>query len=281
MWAVLFSCALLLFPAQGAAAAQPVDLAASERKIFSQFGEDGLIEKLFEIIEPTSNFAVEFGAADGVKDSNVRNLVENHGWSSFQIEGNPGLAEKLRKNYEGFPGTKTLHAWVYPGNIELLFRENDVPDDLDLLIIDIDSNDYYVWRAIRDYKPKVVLIEVNPHFPPPQKMVIDFHPMNYWDKTDYYGASLQSLYLLGKEKGYELVHHTKSSTNAVFVAREYFDRFGIADNSPEALFRAPGELTTQVFSRAPQGRSGTPFAEGNDKLHWKAFDIEKKFVFDR
>ena len=70
-------------------------------------------------------------------------------------------------------------------------------------------------------------------------MVIDFHPMNYWDGTVYLGASLQSLYELGKKKGYELVYHMTDGPNAFFVAEEYFDRFGIEDNSPSALFNHP------------------------------------------
>ena len=90
------------------------------------------------------------------------------------------------------------------GNIEILFEEAGVPKDLDLLVSDsdIDSNDYYVWRAIHDFRPKVVM---NAFFPPPQLMVIDYHPMNYWDGTYYIGASIQSLYELGKKKGYELI----------------------------------------------------------------------------
>ena len=256
------------------------DLAKYEKKVFSQQGEDGVIERLFEVIEPTTKFAVEFGAADGIKNSNVRNLVVSRGWSSFQIEGDPKLAEALAANYADYPKTRTRAAWIYPGNVEILFEEAGVPRDLDLLVIDIDSNDYYVWRAIHDFRPKVVLIEVNPHFPPPQKMVINFHPMNYWDRRDYYGASLQSLYLLGKKKGYELVHHTTSSINAFFVDQKYFDRFNIKDNSPAALFHPPTDII-KLFSNSPQGRGNVPFEENNDVLHWDAFEIRKKFIFDR
>lgn len=276
LFLALRAAACIAFLASSAQA----DLSKYEKKVFSQHGEDGVIQRLFEVIEPTTQFAVEFGAADGIKNSNVRNLVVNRGWSSFQIEGNPKLVKSLAANYAEHPNTRTRAAWVYPGNVEILFEEAGVPRDLDLLVIDIDSNDYYVWRAIHDFRPKVVLIEVNPHFPPPQKMVIDFHPMNYWDRRDYYGASLQSLYLLGKKKGYELVHHTTSSANAFFVDAKYFDRFGIEDNSPAALFQPP-QGAVGLFSTAPQGRGDVPFEEGNDVLPWNAFEIRKKFIFDR
>ena len=182
---------LLVSVACGSLTSEPVDLREHERTVYSQFGEDGVIEKLFEIIEPTSRYCVEFGAHDGMTGSNVRNLLMNEGWSGLQIEGNEKRAENLAKNYAAYPQAKTLQAWVWPGNIEILFEEAGVPRDLDLLVIDIDSNDYYVWRAIRDYRPKVVLIEANFFFPPPQKMVIDYHPMNYWDGSHYLGASPQ------------------------------------------------------------------------------------------
>jgi hypothetical protein len=262
-------------------APERVDLASHERSVFSQSGEDGVLEKIFEVIEPTNRYAVEFGAGDGVKNSNVRYLVVEKGWRGLLIEGDGERAEVLAENYAEYPEVRTLEAWVFPGNIELLFEENGVPLDLDLLVIDIDSNDYYVWRAIRDYRPKVVVIEVNPLFPPPERMVIEFHPMNYWDRTDYFGASLQSLYELGRKKGYELVYHNRFGNNAFFVDRPYFERFGIDDNSPEKLFREPSPFVVHVLDRSPQGRDGVPFAPGNDVLRWDDLVIEKKFRFDR
>ncbi len=259
----------------------PVDLRAAERSVFSQFGEDGVIEKIFEIIEPGPKFAVEFGAHDGVTNSNMRNLVVNHGWSSFQIEGDPKRAAALAKAYEDYPGTKTLQAWVWPGNIEILFEENGVPKDLDLLVIDIDSNDYYVWRAIRDYRPKVVMIETNRHFPPPQLMVIDFHPMNYWDGTYYTGASLQSMYNLAKKKGYELIYQLRVGPNTVWVDKKYYSRFGIKDNSPEAIYKPYPKLKKEHREKITWGRNGVPWPENKQYLTWEDLKIEKKFLFDR
>jgi hypothetical protein len=257
-----------------------VDLQSAERKVFSQFGEDGVIEKVFSIIEPGPKYCVEFGAWDGIENSNMRNLILEHGWSSFQIEGDEKRAKALAKNYVDYPNVQTLQAWVWPGNVEILFEENGVPKDLDLLVIDIDSNDYYVWRAIRDFRPKVVMIEVNPNFPPPELMVIDYHPMNYWDGSYYVGASLQSLYNLAKRKGYELVYHLSQGANAVFVDAQYYELFGIKDNSPATLHRElPDELKNS--KRATYGRNGVPWPKGKSTLTWQKLEIEKKFVFDR
>ena len=266
--------------AASSASPTPVDLESAEGSVFSQFGEDGVIEKIFQTIEPGPKFAVEFGAYNGIKNSNMRNLVVNKGWSSFQIEGDPRRAKQLAKNYAKYPKTKTLQAWVWPGNIEILFEENGVPKDLDLLVIDIDSNDYYVWRAIHDFRPKVVMIETNLFFPPPQKMVIDFHPMNYWDRTYYTGASMQSMSNLAKKKGYELLYQMKTGPNVLFVAKEYFDAFGVKDNSPTAIYRQPPPAV-MAKPEVSWGRNGVPWPKGKDTLTWENLVIEKKFILDR
>jgi hypothetical protein len=269
--------------ALGCSAPEAVDLESYEESVFSQNGEDGVIRRIFELVAPGKRFAVEFGAADGVAGSNVRNLVVNAGWDAFLIEGDPERARECAQSYEGYPGSRCIQAWVYPGNVELLFEENGVPKDLDLLVIDIDSNDWYVWRAIRDFRPKVVLIEYNALFAPPTRMVIDFHPLNYWDDSTYYGASIQSMYELGRKKGYELLYAERNGVNLFFVDAIYFDRFGIGDNSPERLYR-PYRGTYQV---APDRLSllvdedGRPQPPQDHDLVWDEVRIEKRFLIDR
>ena len=248
---------------------EAIDLDAYERKGFSQFGEEGVLEKIFEIIPPTARYAVEFGAVDGLENSNTRNLIAKKGWGSLQIEGDPRKSAALKRLYRDNPKVTAMEAWVFPGNIEILFEEAGVPEDFDLLVIDIDSNDYYVWKAIHDFRPKVVMLEANKSFPPPQLAVVDFHPMNYWDRTQYHGASLQSMYKLGKQKGYELVHAMRKGPNIILVDKIYYDRFGIEDNSPITMWH-------------PALR-GNPLVQprGRKKLRINAFEIEKKWVRGR
>ncbi len=291
---------LVMFAALGVAAGlaiyffrppEQVDLTASERSVFSQRGEDGVIERIFEIIPPGPRYAVEFGASDGVTLSNTRNLIVNHGWSALLMEGDDDLARRAAENYRNHPQVKAIQAWIYPGNIELLLEENGVPRDFDLISIDIDSNDYYVWKVMHEFRPKVVLIEYNAGFPPPQKAVIEFHPMSYFDRSDYFGASIQSLYELGKRKGYELVHCESRGVNLFFVDEKYFRRFGLKDNSPSRLYRMPaygGQLGRAANGRGwpawdrlvekPDGTVERPFA--ND-LVWDEVRIQKKWALDR
>jgi len=275
--------ALLLACSNGAeqptAPSQPIDLSKFEDSVFAQYGEDGVIQKIFEIIEPTTKYAVEFGAQDGVRNSNTRNLFLNHGWRGLLIEGDPDVVDKLHAAYADLPEVKTLESWVFPGNIEILFEENGVPRDLDLLVIDIDSNDYYVWKVLHEFRPKVVQIEINPFFPPPQKMVINFHPMNYWDYGYYFGASITSMIELGRRKGYEPIYATTGGFNLFFVDALYFERFGIANNSPEALYKGPDPVASHYSDQSPQGQGDTPFEKPH--LDVGQVRIRKQFRFDR
>lgn len=261
---------VLIWPGVGFA----VDLDQFENQVYSQGGEDGVIEKIFEIIEPTTHYAVEFGAADGLHGSNVRRLYEK-GWGGLQIEGNPVYFQKLVENSKTFPKVVNLNAWVWPGNIEHLFEMAGVPPDLDFLVIDIDSNDYWIWKVIHDFRPKLVQIEYNAAFAPPESAVVRYHPMNHADSTDYYGASIQALYDLGKKKGYELVHASRNGVNLFFVDKKYFDRFGIQNNSPEVFYRAP-EFGYKQGGRAPNGR-GWLRAETKGPLVYQGGRINKVF----
>ena len=274
-WISPLAIALLLIAPRDASEAEAVDLEKHEATVFSQDGEDGVIEKIFEIIEPTRKYAVEFGAADGIVASNVRNLFLK-GWSGLQIEGDPEKFKELQKNYRNMPRVKNVLAWVWPGNIEYFFEENGVPEDFDFLVIDIDSNDYWVWKVIHAFRPKVVQIEYNAAFAPPQRAVVEYHPFNYLDWTDYFGASIQSLYELGKKKGYELIYCTKAGINLFFVDQTYYDRFGIEDNSPAKLYRPPS-FGLESGGRAPNGR-GWPHAQKRGPLEFRAGTIEKRFL---
>ncbi|MGD0091560.1 MAG: hypothetical protein ABSE73_16710, partial [Planctomycetota bacterium] len=101
-----------------------------------------------------------------------------------------------------------------------LFEQYGVPREFDLLSIDIDGNDYWVWKKLAAYRPRVVVIEYNASVPPDEAKVMPYDPAFVWRKTDYYGASLLALERLGRAKGYALVACDESGANAFFVARE-------------------------------------------------------------
>jgi len=256
------------------------DLVRFERSVFSPAGQDGVLERVFEIIEPTHRHLVDLGAGDGVRGSYSRNLIVNHGWRGLLVESDPDLGAALLETYADREAAQTLQAGIYPGDIEIRLEQANVPRDLDLLIVSLHGNDWYVWRAIQEFRPKVVQIEYNAAFVPPQPMVIEYHPLNYWDGSIYFGASMQSLYALGQRKGYELVYADRSGTSLYFVDRRYYPRFGLADDDPATLFvpRAgfplikPSTLWRYV---RPDGR---PWEEAESELVRKDVRIRRTFV---
>jgi hypothetical protein len=136
----------------------------------------------------------------------------------------------------------------------------EIPTDFDFLSIDIDGNDYHVWAAVRDYRPKVVCIEFNPTIPP---HITFIQPA---DPGLCQGSSLRALAQLGSDKGYELV--AALPHNAFFVRRDFSGVFGLNDNSPEALW-PHREKITYLFS----GYDGTIFLEGACRLPWHKLDL--------
>ena len=206
-------------------------LAQYQKSVTSQHGEDGIIERIFSILKPANRVCVEFGAVDGRFDSNTWNLIRNHGWSAVLIESHPGYFLRLQKEYKTNPNVRTLNLVVnFQGEHTLdniLDRVGKVPKNIDFLSIDIDGADYHIWETLATYQPRVVMIECNLRIPPSVSFI---QPRNL---SISWGSSLKALVALGKRKGYELVW--AGGMNAVFVAKELFPLFDIADNSPETI----------------------------------------------
>jgi hypothetical protein len=176
-----------------------------ERREYSQNGEDGIIEAITGMVGVTNRFCVEFGVEDGLQ-SNTRYLVQKKHWTGLWMDGG-----------EYPPELKVMREFITAENIEDLFRKYNVPESFDLLSIDIDGNDYWVWKAITHFHPRIVIVEYNAHIPPGESKTIPYDPAFVWDKTDYYGASLLALKKLGESKGYSLLGTDRHGVNAFFV----------------------------------------------------------------
>jgi hypothetical protein len=205
---------------------QAHDLRAYERRVYSQNGEDGILEEILRRVGAPKKYFVEFGVETG-EQCNCARLVLEEGWHGLFIEGFAPYFEQLRERYCSRLGVRCLQAYVSSANIETLLREQGVPIDLDVLSIDIDGNDYWVWKAIDRWRPRVVVIEYNASHPPGKKWVMQENRDHRWDGTTYYGASLTSLTALGRQKGYTLVATNSSGVNAFFVRDDLVtvDRF--------------------------------------------------------
>lgn len=214
-----------------------MDLVKYSRDITSQYGEDGIIEKIIEIIgEKISKFSVEFGAWDGKHLSNTWNLIHSYDWSGCYIEGNYERYRELDKFYLSNDRVTCIHAMVADASdskncLSNLLINAGVPNKIGLLSIDIDGNDYAVWRDFSGFEVDIVCIEFNPTLP---------SNLEYVDEGGraFMGSSALSLTKLAKSKGYELVACTFS--NCIYVRSEYFPLFGIEDNSVETLMPMSG-----------------------------------------
>jgi hypothetical protein len=182
------------------------DLESFERSVYSQHGEDGVIARIFECIGTTNHYFVEFGAGDGQSVSNTAHLRLDRDWTGLLMDGNPKHA-----------GDLVVQATIDAENVEALFERHGVPPVFDLLSIDIDGNDYWVWKALERFTARVVVIEYNIFFGLKHAKTMAYAPDHVWDESSYHGASLAALHKLGRSKGYSLVWTESYSPNAFFV----------------------------------------------------------------
>ncbi len=188
------------------------DLGSHSARVYSQGGEDGVLLRIFDRIGIRHRHFVEFGAWDGLHLSNTANLRLNHDWIGLLMEGS-----------DRADGVVVKRERVDAENIESLLADHDVPEDFDLLSIDIDGNDYWVWKAIASYSPRVVIVEYNIFFLRETAKTIAYDVDYEWDKDHfglYHGASLAAFEKLARSKGYALVHTEADSPNAIFVRRD-------------------------------------------------------------
>lgn len=211
-----------------------------EYQVFSQFGEDGIINEIFNRIGTTNQFFVEFGVENGTETNTTRLLL--NGWSGLWIEGDKNHVDAIQKSFEGYIAPNNLcvlHSFITAENIEQLFEIGNVPKEIDLLSIDIDRNDYHIWKSIVNYKPRVVVIEYNAIYRPGDYFVVPYDANATWDGSSHFGASLQAYCNLGIEKGYKLVGCTYSGVNAFFIREDLVSNLFESPYSAENHYEPP------------------------------------------
>jgi len=234
----------------------------SESQTYSQNGEDGIIAEIFSIIGATDRHYVEFGVEDG-SECNTR-LLREKDWKGVMFDG-------------GFDNPEIgLHQeFITATNIRELFAKYDTPEELDLVSIDIDGNDYYVWEALCGesphlpenpgpaYRPRVVVIEYNARFRPPDARTIKYDPEFEWERgSQYMGASAQALWSLGRKLGYTLVYADSNGVNLFFVRDDVLTKgvisgFGknAAIGNVRSIYRSPSYNKGRGWTGAvPKGR---------------------------
>jgi hypothetical protein len=188
------------------------DLIEYKHSHYSQNGEDGIFQAIFGNIGLKNKWCVEVGAHDGVEYSNTFHLVKQ-GWDAVEIECSVQF-EAMERSYKDYPKARLVRQAVSPyepDNLDVILSKFSTPKDIQLMVIDVDGDDYYIWKTLKYYDPIVIMVEFNPSFP----LNVEFIPK----EGTYIGSSLLSLYLLGLKRGYSLVCCV--ANNAIFLRNDY------------------------------------------------------------
>ena len=195
-----------------------------EFKVYSQWGEDGLIQYLLSKIPVTVPVFVEFGVHD-YKESNTRYLLQHDNWTGLIMDGsqeNIGLIQRDAVYYRH--NLSAVCAFIDRENINTLLRNNGITGDIGLLSVDIDGNDYWVWEAIDCISPRIVICEYDSLLGPDRKVTSPYDPAFLRLEAHYSflygGASLAALDDLARRKGYALVGSNSAGNNAFFVRKD-------------------------------------------------------------
>ncbi|QDT55848.1 hypothetical protein Pan44_38960 [Caulifigura coniformis] len=201
---------------------KPADtLADHEFRIFSQFGDDGIISYLMDLVQPESKTFVEFGVESYV-ESNTRFLLLKRNWRGMVMDGSDSNVETIKRSDAAWRHDLTANlAFVTAENVNELLSSSGFGGKLGLLHIDIDGNDYWVWKAINCCEPDTVIVEYNAGFGPDRAITVPYDPAFVRSKAHpshlYYGASLSALVELGESRGYGFVGCNSAGNNAYFV----------------------------------------------------------------
>ena len=189
-------------------------------KVYSQNDEDGILEEIFNRIGCTNKRFVEFGVQNGL-ECNTHYLLHK-GWKGLWIEGDTDAYNEISIRFDvpiQLGALNVENAFITRENINSLIGKYE-KGNIDLLSIDIDGNDWHIWKTIEVIDPRVVVIEYNAQFSPDVEWVMGYNSEHIWNGDEWFGASLRSLEVLGNDKGYQLVGTNLTGTNAFFVKRE-------------------------------------------------------------
>jgi Dipeptidase len=200
------------------------DIKKAEFKVFSQWGDDGIIDFLIKYLDINSKRFIEFGV-ENYTECNTRFLLMNENWSGLIFDGSKENMESVKnENISWKYDLTAISAFITSENINDLIKSNGFSGDIGLLHIDIDGNDYWVWKSIEVINPIIVIIEYNSifGFENPWTVPYDQHFVrgNKHFSNLYYGTSLLSIYDLGLSLGYNFIGCNSNGNNAYFVRKD-------------------------------------------------------------
>jgi len=195
-----------------------------EFKVFSQWGEDGIIDYLISNLEIKNKTFIEFGV-ENYSEANTKFLLLNRNWSGLILDSSNENIQNIRE--KEFYWKYSLNAkceFITKENVNSVLKQSNFDKNLGLLSIDIDGNDYWIWEEIKDFDSSIVVIEYNSRFGKEKSYVVpyenNFQRLKKHYSGLYYGASLKALIKLGIKKGYSFVCCNSAGNNAFFVKKD-------------------------------------------------------------
>jgi hypothetical protein len=247
----------------------------AEFKVFSQFGDDGIIQYLIHRLQPLPDSFVEFGV-ENYRESNTRFLLLNNNWRGLLMDGDKDSIHYIKKDDISWRHTLAARCvFITRDNINDLLTEAGFTGEIGLLSIDIDGIDYWVWEKLEVIEPVVVIVEYNSIFGPDLAVTVPYDPNFVRHQAHYsgqfWGASLRALALLAGRKGYSLLGCNSAGNNAYFVRNNKLGQlpvFSAREAFVDARFRD---------SRSPSGElthlSGKQ--RFNQIAHLEVYDVER------
>ena len=233
-----------------------------ELKLFSQWGEDGVIQFLVNHLNIRHRTFIEFGVED-FNESNCRFLMMKDQWHGFAIDGSSANIERLQNSYYYWQHRLIgKSAFITRENIGALLEESGFEKDLGILSVDIDGVDYHVLEALQEWRPSIIIVEYNDAFGWSRPVTVPYDPSfvrrQKHFSNQYWGANLPAFLHLLKGRDYALVGTNSVGSNAFFVRSDLLNtvvqEVSLTSCMREASYRD---------SRGPSG--GLTFLAGSDR----------------
>jgi len=215
---------------------------------YSQFEEDGILLYIFSLIPSLNRTCVEICAGNG-RECMSANLIVNHGWWGHLFDGNERNVTNGKRFFANSKDTffhppRFTQAWVTAENVNDLIRDSGASGTVDLLSLDIDGMDYWVWKAITVIEPQVVVCETHNPIPGNRALTVPYRADFVCKSEDFRGASLAAMCKLGRQKGYRLAGTHRYGFNAFFVRNGVGEKF-FPEVDPASCLNDPASQTAR------------------------------------
>lgn len=208
------------------------DVGMSEFRVYSQNGEDGVLGFLRERLSIGSGFFVEIGAWR--REANCLLLALHEGWEGVFVDGDPIAAAQLSDLMQHNRRVRVVNEMITSANIEDVLSRADVPRQIDVLSVDVNGQDYYLWASLQNVRARIVVIEYNSALDP-TRAIVEPPDSGVWDGSPNFGCSVGALEKLARAKGYALAYLESSGTNAFLVPAEDASKLAL----PRVIYRSP------------------------------------------